>query len=231
MGTYKTVPNQKVVKVNKEKCDKAHLYATINLDAMEAAAQELKAGAFKLWVYFAKNQNNYEFALSNKEVLDTFGIKKDQYDSAIKELKDKGYLVEEGGNRFSFSETAVVVKNHNEKNSVVGKTHNTVVVKNHNAQQEKPITGCGKKPQEILQDITDNTIDNTEGVANLAFGCASAKVSNSCNGQEKKEKAAAAEILTREEAVSKYGLSACVNRVSSAIPGCYWIDGNLVKLV
>lgn len=38
MSGYKTVPNQKVVKVNKEQCDKQHLYATINLQAMESAA-------------------------------------------------------------------------------------------------------------------------------------------------------------------------------------------------
>lgn len=44
---------------------------------MEAAALDLKAGAFKLWVYFAKNQNEYVFALSNKDVADSFGIKKD----------------------------------------------------------------------------------------------------------------------------------------------------------
>ena len=44
---------------------------------MEQAARVLKAGAFKLWVYFAKNQNGYEFALSSKDALETFGIKKD----------------------------------------------------------------------------------------------------------------------------------------------------------
>ena len=50
MANIKTVPNQKVVKINKEECDQTHLYAKINLAAMEAAAQNLDAGAFKLWV-------------------------------------------------------------------------------------------------------------------------------------------------------------------------------------
>lgn len=160
MANYKTVPNQKVVKVQKQLCNKVNLYATINIEAMEAAAQDLKAGAFKLWVYFAKNQDGFQFALSSRDVLDTFGIKKDQYDSAIKELLNKGYLVETGGNQYIFNE--VVGKDYNDKNSVVGKNHNAVVVKNHNQLQEKTTTGCSKKPQEIIQDNINNTKDNTQ---------------------------------------------------------------------
>ena len=216
MANYKTVPNQKVVKVQKQVCNKANLYATINIEAMEAAAQELKAGAFKLWVYFAKNQNGYQFALSNKAVLDTFGIKKDQYDSAIKELLNKSYLVETGGNQYIFNE--VVGKNHNEENNVVGKNHNDVMVKNHNAQQEKTITSCSKKPQEIIQDTTDNTIDNTQ----VQLFQPTAEIT---------KLQSAPRVMTSQEALRKYGVSACANRVVAGIKGCYWIDGDLVKLV
>lgn len=102
--TYKTSSNQKVVKVNKEKCDKANLYATINLEAMNRAAIDLDAGAFKLWIYFAKNQNDYQFALSSKDALETFGLKKRQYDNAIKDLITKGYLVNTNGNYYNFIE-------------------------------------------------------------------------------------------------------------------------------
>jgi hypothetical protein len=92
MSGYKTVPNQKNVKVNKVET-KGKIFAQMEMSALEEAARNLKAGAFKLWVYFAKNQNNYEFGLSSSDVLSTFGMKKDQYDGAIKELIDKGYLV------------------------------------------------------------------------------------------------------------------------------------------
>ena len=145
MANYKTVPNQKVVKMEKQQCDQKNYYARINLEAMECAAQELKAGAFKLWVYFAKNQDGYEFALSSKDVLDTFGIKKDQYDSAIKELTDKGYLVEDSKNHYTFKEIPVV-----------GKTHNSVVGKNHNELQEKP-----------TRNITDITYNTTKGTGKV----------------------------------------------------------------
>lgn len=56
----KTSPNQKIVKVLKEKCDKNHYYAMINIDAMLDAMKVLCADAhtsapFALWCYLAKN--------------------------------------------------------------------------------------------------------------------------------------------------------------------------------
>ena len=121
MANYKTVPNQKVVKVQKLKCDKQNLYATINLVAMELAAQDLDAGAFKLWCYFSKNQNNYEFALSSTDAANTFGLKKKQYDNAIKTLIEKKYLQSIENNKYIFNEIAVVPKGYNEENSLYQK--------------------------------------------------------------------------------------------------------------
>ena len=64
-NVFKSSPNQKTITVKKEQCDKQNYYAAINLKALESAATQLKSGAFKLWIYFAKNQNNFSFALSN----------------------------------------------------------------------------------------------------------------------------------------------------------------------
>ena len=81
---------------------------------MEEAARKLDAGAFKLWVYFAKNQNGYEFALSSKDVLDTFGMKRDQYNGAIAKLIDNGYLTKTQGSNYTFTEISVIGKSNNE---------------------------------------------------------------------------------------------------------------------
>lgn len=167
---------QKVVKTQKEKCDKTNLYATINLAALDKAAQDLKPNSFKLWIYFSKNQNNYEFALSSKAIERDFGIKKDAYDGAIKELMDKGYLVKRPNTdeeNYYFYELPLVVKTHNEDNfeeSLVVKTHNPLVVKTHKGLQEKTTTPCGKKPQQILQDNTINNIKDTTTAADAAKG-------------------------------------------------------------
>ena len=117
MSNIKTVPNQKIVTIHKELCDntcKENYYAKINLVAMEAAAQALDAGPFKLWVYFAKNQPGYQFALSSSAVAQTFGMKRTQYDNAIKTLKERGYLIQIKGDFYEFHEVAVDLKPDND---------------------------------------------------------------------------------------------------------------------
>jgi len=123
-----TVPNQKIVKVEKEPCGKGNLYAAINLKAMEAAAQDLDAGAFKLWIYFAKNQNGYEFALSSKDAKDTFGLGKSQYDTAVKKLISSGYLTNTQDNYYTFSETP---KENNTENMPLNQNNTTELFENH----------------------------------------------------------------------------------------------------
>ena len=153
MANGKKVPNQKEVVVNKEKCNKENLYATINLAAMDKAAQDLDAGAFKLWTYFAKNQNGYKFALSSKAVERDFGIKIKQYNNAIKELTDKGYLVHIQGDSYEFHELTVITKEDNveiKENHVITKGNNDVITKEDNTLLRK-----------VIRNNTYNTINNT----------------------------------------------------------------------
>ena len=88
-----TVPNQKTIKINKEEANKTHYYATYNLNALKTAMLDLKGEAFKLWCYLNKNQNGYKLALSKFDAI-SWGIgSKSSYDRAVRELKEKGYLV------------------------------------------------------------------------------------------------------------------------------------------
>lgn len=145
MSNYTTSPNQKTITVCKELCDNQHYYTMINLNALECAAIDLKSGAFKLWVYLAKNQNNFTFGLSNKAVAEQFGIKKDQYDSAVKELIEKGYLIETAKNIYQFKELS-------EKATIKsGKKTQSKVAETNTEKWENPITN-----------ITDNTINKTK---------------------------------------------------------------------
>lgn len=86
-------PNQKRIKIIKQTCDSKHIYAMINIAAIKNAAQQLKPPAFKLWIYFSKNQPFYDLNLSSKAVLEEFNMKKDMYDSAVHELIEKGFQV------------------------------------------------------------------------------------------------------------------------------------------
>lgn len=141
MANYnvKTTPNQKVVKVNKQVCNKVNKYALINIDAMEKAAVDLDAGAFKLWVYMAKNQDGYMFALSSKDAAETFGLKIKQYNNAVKDLIEKGYLVNTKGNNYEFNEISVITKGNKD-----------VITKGNKDLSPK-----------VIRNITDNTINNT----------------------------------------------------------------------
>lgn len=140
MNDFRTVPNQKVITVKKEKTDKNNYYATINLCALESASRDLQAGAFKLWVYFAKNQQNFTFALSSKAVEDNFGIKIKQYNNAIEELIKKNYLVCDKGNNYFFCEIP------NKINTVITKEDNEVMTKSN---------------KELLPKETRNNTENT----------------------------------------------------------------------
>ena len=104
MYNIKTSPNQKIITIKKEKTDKENFYARINLNALERAAQNLKGGGFKLWIYFAKNQDNYTFALSAVEACRFCNFGKTTYHAAVQELIDVGYLVNTNGNHYDFYE-------------------------------------------------------------------------------------------------------------------------------
>ena len=88
------VPNQRIIIVNKENTDKKNKYTINNLNALDEAAKLLQSkGGFKLYMYMAKNQNNYCFALSSSDFCKWSGLGMAAYKSAFNELKEQGYLV------------------------------------------------------------------------------------------------------------------------------------------
>ena len=100
-----TVPNQRVLTIHKELTDKDHKYSLNNLAALDEAAFNLqKKASFKLYMYLAKNQDKYNFALSSSHFMAWAGVAKTAYDSAFEELEEKGYLVpkEPGSTVYTF---------------------------------------------------------------------------------------------------------------------------------
>ena len=104
--------NQKVITIQKEVCNnqnKDNYYAKINLKALQKAMIDLDTEAsIKMWLYFAKNQNGYQMALSSIDAI-MWGIgSKGSYDRAIKILIEKGYLVKQEDKKdyYNFYEVA-----------------------------------------------------------------------------------------------------------------------------
>jgi hypothetical protein len=75
-----------------------------NLEALQYAMIDLKGETFKLWMYLGKNQDGYTFALSKVDAIKWGVGSKSSYDRAVKELIEKGYLVETTKNHFNFFE-------------------------------------------------------------------------------------------------------------------------------
>ncbi len=90
----KTVPHQRTIKVKKSATDRAHKYTANNLEALAEASKNLQSlGGFKLYMYLAKNQNDYELALSSADFKAWSGLASRAYTTAFEELKSKGYLI------------------------------------------------------------------------------------------------------------------------------------------
>ena len=187
---------------------------------MENAARALKAGAFKLWIYFSKNQNGYEFALSNKAVEENFGIKKDQYDTAIKELIEKGYLIETSNNHFTFEEKPTFEKL--EKTTFKnGEKPLLKVVKNHNQKWENPITN--------ITDNINNTINNTEAATSL-FQSEAIHLENQEEKEEEKPKAEEEGTIANPITVEKAWLAERYNHLQTLANGLFYYDHKFYKM-
>lgn len=111
----KTVPNQRTIQVNKQPTDKKNLYTANNLTALDEAAKRLQSkGGFKLYMYLAKNQNNYYFALYSSNFCEWSGLGIKAYNTAFEELVKEGYLVlkEDSKTNYIFYDKSTIEKDN-----------------------------------------------------------------------------------------------------------------------
>ena len=104
-----TVPNQRVLTIHKEPTDKQHKYTCNSLESLGEAAKMLQSkGGFKLYMYLAKNQDKYNFALSSSDFCNWSGLGIAAYRTAFEELEKQGYLIINGSstNNYIFYDKA-----------------------------------------------------------------------------------------------------------------------------
>lgn len=94
-----TYPNQKIIHINKKTSSD---FLQIDKDAWMKASKELNYGTFRVYLYLAGNQDNFDLALSPVAVKEKVGISKNTYHRAITELQEKKYLFLKQGNIFDF---------------------------------------------------------------------------------------------------------------------------------
>lgn len=212
---YKTVPNQRIVKmpaIGERIRDKEHLYGMFSIDEAQKVAKELGASAFVLYMYFQKNQDCYEFALSKVDV-EAWGLGKTAYTNAFNALAAHGYLVRksENSNYYYFHESpeidddgkpVVVLHNHeddNEKSRGNATIPRVVMEHNHAWQDDNTTRGNAALPEIIHNNTINNKINNTIYCdASASLGSAASGAAESSKEKDKKEIEANQEAYRKE---------------------------------
>ena len=103
-----TFPHQRTVKIHREvpKSD----FLGIKNENWKAAARDLSAHAFKLYIYLASNADRFTLALSPAAVRQEIGMARSTYHDQFHVLVDKGYLVNSHGSTYEFFERPKVNK-------------------------------------------------------------------------------------------------------------------------
>lgn len=161
-----TVPNQRVVTVKHEPCNKDNLYTMCNIAANKTAMKELSPNAYKLYMYFDLNQDGYTFALSFKDVHNVTGMSDKTYHKAINELIEKKYLVQikDSSNQFMFYDGTVGGVGLVETTGRDSKEVQTDVTEVPDESGKTYHSRIVKTTGEIIQDNTkNNTLNNNNG--------------------------------------------------------------------
>ena len=102
----KPIANQKKITIEKEIVEKdsgkKRPYVIAYVDTIEKAAQDLKNSSFKVYLYLLTNLNSFYFGLSPQDISNRYGISVDSARDGIKQLIEKGYLVEQDEGEYIF---------------------------------------------------------------------------------------------------------------------------------
>lgn len=93
MSDFESKPNQKRVKIHREKVGKDNFFM-INNETLCAAIKDLKTkGAILTWLYLAINADGYNKWVSPSNMKETLGLAEQTYRDNLPKLVEKGYLV------------------------------------------------------------------------------------------------------------------------------------------
>lgn len=176
-------------------------------------------------------QNNTgDCFISDKVLAENFGVSESTITRTLKALETKGYITRETRNTKTGKERHIRVNKEYNATSKMTVDKSNPSIKMSLGQQ----SNCclHNKQNDLIKDnIKDKEIKDNIGVDKTA-SLRSAVIINSqdCQKEEEVEKQQP-QIMTSKEAMVKYGLAACANRIAAGTANCYWIDGDLVRLV
>lgn len=149
-----TYPNQRMVNIHREKISADFL--GIKNENRKAAARDLGAHAFMLYLYLASNANGFTLALSPTAIRQAIGMPPSTYRDQFVKLVDRGYLVQRNNsNTFDFYETP--------QRDTHAKNADTPDGINFTANAKDVTTTVNN---ETSEDIEINIINNTDKINN-----------------------------------------------------------------
>ena len=157
-----TVPNQKVVHVNRQKCDKNFLQ--ISKENWYAVNKDLGPYGLQLYLYIAGNRDGFDFALSQEAAERDAGITKTTFHKYVNLMIEKGYLVprKENSNIYDFYE----VPKRKEDKEAVSPCELKSLPHGNDDLRGGLVTSQGNKE---IYNNTDNLIDKNINRAEFIF--------------------------------------------------------------
>lgn len=149
--------------------DDTHIYGKCNVEATLLAAKELSDRAFKLYIRMNLHQDNHTYALSPVAIQHDIGMTDKRYREAVKELIEKGYLVQQEKYKslYFFFEYPQKDNEHYERNAVTPDDPAKMDTSSgENGQMTRrdladdPSISGGEIEHNITSHTTDDTTDN-----------------------------------------------------------------------
>lgn len=159
--------NQRKVKIGKRaKRSRDNLFATFNLDALQEAMNNLNGSSgLLLWLYLNKNMEGYSLELSQKAA-EEWGLKRDSYYRAFKELEAKGYLIV-GQHGYEFRERS---DNHTEGTDAQIVSMQSQQRNNTDTIDKTMVEDYDIIPDYIYNNLMDKPTDIGNGLVKLSNG-------------------------------------------------------------
>ena len=167
------------------------------------------------------NTNTGDCFISNKTLAENFGVSESTIKRELEKLEKLGYITRETRN----------IKGGKERHMVVNTdklTSAKMSLVDTNKVQNEPCTRLKMNFDKVQNEpIKDNIRDKELKDNNSVLLPSGNKTETAASGDFVSQQPL---VMSSQEALKKYGLAACANRVAAGISGCFWIDGELVKL-
>ena len=179
------------------------------------------------------NTNTGSCFISDKVLAESFGVSEKTISRTIKALEDKGFITRETRNVKGGKERHMIA-NLKKIEAALTKDNLSVVDskninKGHNDCCTRDNLSVDKGQNDLIKDnIKDKSLKDNIGEALTA---SAVKSSIELPEEEVIIDGVKAQVMTKEEAMAKYGLSACANSIPTKITSSYWINKELVKLL